>query len=216
MLHHHCFPYYADKKIKAHRSGVLLRITPLMAELGWEPGIFCLPPAERFPGALLWRRCWPSRCSPGGSTQLCLCLELTLPHPAPHQYTDTALGAGVTLLTGPGRAGHWGGISVGWRQKALSSSRSLGCNGSVFVGLLAGVWVAHGVELTDTELPPSPGVWSGSLGSVTQPPATGIYQPQASRKCQLRATEEMQEDFWEEKQWRELRLCHLKIEALGH
>lgn len=28
----------------------------------------------------------------------------------------------------------------------------LDCKGSVFVGLLAGVWVARGVELTDTEL----------------------------------------------------------------
>lgn len=133
MLHHYCFPYYADKKMKAHGLGILLRITPLMAELGWELGIFCLPPAERFPGALLWRRYSPSCWGLGGSTQLCLCLELTLPHPAPHQYTDTALGAGGDFADWS-----WQGRALGWHSCRLMAE------GHIFLPFL---WIVRALFL---------------------------------------------------------------------
>lgn len=100
------------------RVGVLPRITLLMTEPG-PHRISCFP-HRALSSCMLWRRYWLSpqglcqgRCADWGF----LCLDLSsLP------CTALALGIGVTLLSGPGRAGHKGGSSMGrwWRTDPRS------------------------------------------------------------------------------------------------
>ena len=85
---------------------------------------------------------------------------------------------------------------------------------SVEAGLLAGVRAVCGGELA--EPPPLPGVWIGLLGSVAPSLATGIYQPQVSRKCKLRTAKKCRRIAKRKNTGMSLLCRLLKKGSLGH
>lgn len=189
------------------RRGVLPRITLLMTEPGPHRALYYFP-HRALSSCVLWRRYWLSpqglhrgRCADWGF----LCLDLSsLP------WTALALGVGVTLLSGPGRAGHKGGSPMGWWWRTDPRFRCVllpflwvprtPCK---HVCWLHGLW--RGTDWCWTASFTRGLNWIPSL-SNTWSATTGIYQPQVSRKCKLRAMKEMQEGFWEKKHLDELPL----------